>query len=376
MSEHQYYEFLAVDRPLSEADRQHLRAMSSRGQITSTRFTNTYDFGDFKGDPVALMKRCFDLHLHLANWGSRRLMIKLPKRLIDRSLIAPFVAADGPVSLTETEEQAILEIDRAEIDDENSDDDSDWLASLEPLRAAALMGDTRLFYLLWLMGVEEDRFAADVAEPLPGLGPLTGAINAFAEFFAMDFDLIDAAAERDGIVASPATAAAAAPFIAALGEAERNALLTRVFAGDAGAAVDLRAAVRERMPRASGPPREAPRTVGELRARALALGEAREKAEAEKQAAENRKLAAEAQAKRRARLIFIRARGEAVWRDVETEIERRNPRGYDKAAELVLELQMVAGEDGADEAFQGRLRTLRERHASKRQFIKRLAELA
>ena len=376
MSEHQYYEFLAVDRPLSEADRQHLRAMSSRGQITSTRFTNTYDFGDFKGDPVALMKRCFDLHLHLANWGSRRLMIKLPKRLIDRSLIAPFVAADGPVSLTETEEQAILEIDRAEIDDENSDDDSDWLASLEPLRAAALMGDTRLFYLLWLMGVEEDRFAADVAETLPGLGPLTGAINAFAEFFAMDFDLIDAAAERDGIVASPATAAAAAPFIAALGEAERNALLTRVFAGDAGAAVDLRAAVRERMPRASGPPREAPRTVGELRARALALGEAREKAEAEKQAAENRKLAAEAQAKRRARLIFIRARGEAVWRDVETEIERRNPRGYDKAAELVLELQMVAGEDGADEAFQGRLRTLRERHASKRQFIKRLAELA
>jgi hypothetical protein len=80
MSEYQYYEFQAIDRPLSEADRQALRDLSTRARITATSFTNSYEWGDFKGDPAKLMERWFDLHLYLANWGSRRLMIRLPKR--------------------------------------------------------------------------------------------------------------------------------------------------------------------------------------------------------------------------------------------------------------------------------------------------------
>ncbi len=55
MSEHQYYEFQAIDRPLSEADRQALRDLSTRARITATSFTNSYEWGDFKGDPAQLM---------------------------------------------------------------------------------------------------------------------------------------------------------------------------------------------------------------------------------------------------------------------------------------------------------------------------------
>lgn len=78
MSEYQYYEFQAIDRPLSEADRQALRDLSTRARITAISFTNSYEWGDFKGDPAKLMERWFDLHLYLTNWGSRRLMIRLP----------------------------------------------------------------------------------------------------------------------------------------------------------------------------------------------------------------------------------------------------------------------------------------------------------
>jgi hypothetical protein len=39
MSEYQYYEFLAVDRPLTEREVRELRAVSSRAVITATRFT-------------------------------------------------------------------------------------------------------------------------------------------------------------------------------------------------------------------------------------------------------------------------------------------------------------------------------------------------
>src|SRR5713226_614769 len=91
MSEYQYYEFQAIDRPLSEADRQALRDLSTRARITATSFTNSYEWGDFKGDPAKLMEHWFDLHLYMANWGSRRLMIRLPKRLVDRDRLDAFI---------------------------------------------------------------------------------------------------------------------------------------------------------------------------------------------------------------------------------------------------------------------------------------------
>lgn len=59
-----------------------LRGLSSRARITATSFTNHYEWGDFKGEPERLMESCFDLHLYFANWGTRRLMLRLPKRLL------------------------------------------------------------------------------------------------------------------------------------------------------------------------------------------------------------------------------------------------------------------------------------------------------
>ena len=64
MSEYQYYEFLAVDHPLREAEQQALRELSTRARITATSFSNSYEWGTFKGDPAALMQRWFDLHLY------------------------------------------------------------------------------------------------------------------------------------------------------------------------------------------------------------------------------------------------------------------------------------------------------------------------
>jgi hypothetical protein len=40
MSEYQYYEFLAVDRPLTETEQDEVREFSSRATITDTSFLN------------------------------------------------------------------------------------------------------------------------------------------------------------------------------------------------------------------------------------------------------------------------------------------------------------------------------------------------
>ena len=80
MSEYQYYEFQALDRPLDERALAALRSISSRARITPTSLVNVYHFGDFKGDPGRLMAQYFDAHLYVANWGTRRLMLRLPVR--------------------------------------------------------------------------------------------------------------------------------------------------------------------------------------------------------------------------------------------------------------------------------------------------------
>ncbi len=116
MSEYQYYEFQAIDRPLSAADRQALRDLSTRARITPTSFTNSYEWGDFRGDPRKLMEQWFDLHLYLANWGSRRLMMRLPARLVDRKTLNAFLTEVDFATLKAAGGALILDIQVEEVD--------------------------------------------------------------------------------------------------------------------------------------------------------------------------------------------------------------------------------------------------------------------
>ena len=56
MSEYQYYEFQAIDRPLDQAAQEALRSISSRARITARSFINHYEWGDLKGDPRKFME--------------------------------------------------------------------------------------------------------------------------------------------------------------------------------------------------------------------------------------------------------------------------------------------------------------------------------
>ncbi len=94
MSEYQYYEFQAVDWPLTAKQMGELRRISTRAEISPHRFTNVYNFGDFKGDPVKLMARYYDAFLYLADWGTRWLMLRVPKKLLDPEAAVAYAAED------------------------------------------------------------------------------------------------------------------------------------------------------------------------------------------------------------------------------------------------------------------------------------------
>jgi hypothetical protein len=83
VSEYQYYEFRALDRRLTAEQRRRLRSLSSRAEISATRFTNEYSFGNFRGDPARLLEQYFDAYLYAANWGTRELAFRLPRALLD-----------------------------------------------------------------------------------------------------------------------------------------------------------------------------------------------------------------------------------------------------------------------------------------------------
>jgi hypothetical protein len=370
MSEYQYYEFQAVDRPLDRAAQDALRSISSRARITATSFTNHYEWGDLKGDPRKFMEQWFDLHLYLANWGTRRLMMRMPKRLVNRTEIDPFIREIDWVEVWTSGENLIIDILRDEVGPDDSwDEGTGWLAALAPLRADVLSGDFRLFYLLWLTAAQDELIPDDDAEPLPGIGPLTGALEGFAQFFDIDPDLMQAAAER-GTDVTATSNDDLRKTLAAIPEREKMELLLRVVDGDAHVAAEFRSRLRKKHPEF-----EARRTVGALRMRAREIAEARERASAKRREAERRRQAKEAEQARRARLKALKQRGAGVWREIEEEIERRNASGYDRAVNLLSDLQALAREEGSQADFSRRLASIRARHEKKGKFIERLTRL-
>jgi len=78
MSEYQYYEFRAIDKSLTEAQKAKVSALSSRVYVTSHSASFVYNYGDFPGDTEKLMTSYFDAMLYMANWGSRHLMFRIP----------------------------------------------------------------------------------------------------------------------------------------------------------------------------------------------------------------------------------------------------------------------------------------------------------
>ena len=234
MSEYQYYEFQAVDRPLSTKQMGELRRISTRAEISPHRFVNVYHFGDFKGDPVKLMAGYYDAFLYLANWGTRWLMLRVPKKLLDPGVAVAYVAADC-LSVHEQRSELILSLRARDDEDYEWAEGTGWLGSIVPLRAELLRGDLRILYLGWLLGVQLEEVDEDALEPPvpPGLGALDGSLARAAEFLRIDTDLIAAAAEQSaGRQDAPLSNKELDRWIGKLPANKRDALLAELITSD------------------------------------------------------------------------------------------------------------------------------------------------
>ena len=203
---------------------------------------------------------------------------------------------------------------------------------------------------------------------MPGIGPLTGALKSFAEFFGIDSDLVRAAAEI-GADESPTSKHGLRKSLSSIPEDEKTDLLLRVLEGDAYVTAELASKVRGKASTGGGS-----RTALALRTRMLELEEGRKRAASKRREAEQRRLAEEAAKERRVRVDALRKRGEEVWHEIVAQIELRLPEGYDRAPLLLSDLQAMSIERGSQDDFSRRMASIRTRHAQTRTFIGRLSK--
>jgi hypothetical protein len=376
VSEYQYYEFLAVDRPLTEREMQELRAVSSRAIITATRFTNHYEWGNFKGDPRAWMERYFDAFLYFANWGTHELMLRLPRRVLDPATAKRYCRGEAASARVKGEYVILEFLSEDEGSDWFEEDEDGSLSSLVPLRAEIASGDLRALYLGWLLCAQAGELNDGDEGPScpPGLGRLSAALEAFVTFMRIDRDLLEAAAAGSQEAEETLPAEGVERWVSGLPEAEKRALLVRLIRGDE---PHLRAELvrRFRNSRAAASPSDTAagrRTVGALLEAAEQRAQERQRREAERAARERARQEREAAEARERHLASLARREPEAWGEVEALIATKQPGKYDTAVALLRDLRELAVRSGRREEVEGRLGRLHEQHAKKPSLIGRL----
>jgi len=388
MSEYQYYEFRAVDRPLTPQQQAELRSRSSRAAITATSFINEYHWGDLKGNPLDWMRRYFDAHVYSANWGSCDLMLRLPLSTLDKAMLEPFIRpsqCDAQSGHCEAF-QAIpaddhwivhwsLNDDPGELERFWNQDGPGWMGSLLPLRDELLRGDTRPLYIGWLARLSNEELGDDDIEPpLPaGLNSLTPAQIALTEFLAIDPDWLAAAAEASPALPDRDTADPLMDDFIALQTLEAMQITTRLLLE--GRSLEAERALRQRYldwrrDHSPQPPSCSRRTVAEINA-------VRETVTARRLELERQRLKAE-QAKRRAerkqQLERLAADSNRVWANIDQTLQRGSGNAYDEALQILKDLAEAMTQAGRKAEFQAGLEKLLSVHGKRNAWMKRLAK--
>lgn len=372
MSEYQYYEFQAIDRPLGEKEMAELRAISTRAVITATSFTNTYQWGDLKADPRQLLRKYFDAFLYVANWGTHRLAFRIPSDAIGTDTLK---ACQTPESFTVRQRGSHAVLDFCS-EDEPGDwvDGEGWLASLVSLRADIIRGDFRAPYLAWLLDVQRG-LVEDGAEPPvpPGLTELSAPLKSLADFLRLDDDLLGAAAEASAPLPerTPESQQQWRSWMQSLDETDKDALLCRVASGDAKVQWELQRRFRQHLDRTK--PRSAAylhrqRSVSDILAARDERAQQRRRRQADRKARKEREQAAA----RKAYLDGLGQREDSIRSKISALIGTKQQKNYDQAVQLLVDLGDAAALHARAETFGEYLAGLRNEHAKKVSLLRRL----
>ena len=376
MSEYQYYDFRAIDRPLTKKEMAALRSISTRAAITTTSFTNHYEWGDLKANPSKLLEKYFDAFVYFANWGTHEFYIRLPQESVDYKLLKAMIPGQT-VRVRRITRFVIVEFG-CESEWDGEDDGTGWMASLMPLRSDLLRGDLRCLYLGWLRSAQDGGLDEDELEPpVPaGLQELSGSLDALIEFLEINEDLVEVAAQASKPLAVGPSRKEVSAWIRGLSEKDKKELLiTAVVEQGERWRNDLMRRFRctDLQQPSDVPFGSERRRVGNLLAAARARAKERARLLNEERIAEAAKRRAEEEASRTRYLDQLSRREPEIWEEVAVHILKRQPNEYARAVGLLTDLHDLAVRRGKRAKFQMELEKIRQTHAAKESFLRRLA---
>ena len=375
MSEYQRYEFMTIDRPLTRAQLDAVNSLSSHIEASSTHALIEYQWGDFKHDPIKVLREFFDGFLYWANWGSPHLAFRFPRGILPADLIDGYDLEDF-VTFTRYPDYDILDIQFGEM--EAPDEWTEYeLGSLIPIRDELMEGDLRALYVAWLaaqrmMGGydeeededEEEDYEISVPPVPPGFGTLTAAQQALAELLRVPQELLVAAARHSKAVA-PSTKDDVAAWVKLLPPERQNDYLVRLAHNEPGLS---RLLVRELRELGQDKSRVTPSTGEHVTYATLLVESKAITAQLEREKREQE------QAARLRHLQDIHDHQDAYWHQVEQAVMRGTGTGYDEALRLLVELREAAEQFKETQEFQERFRAWVRPHLRRPAFVKRLQD--
>ncbi len=389
MGEYQYYEFQALDKPLSPQAQAEMRSLSSRVHLTATSASFVYHYGSFRGNAESVLASHFDAMLYIANWGTRQLMFRFPAAAIPAEVMKTYQCADS-LEWSRRGEYVLLNIAlNPEEPDSGWIDGEGMLTPIVQVRQDILHGDYRALYIAWLAIAAnaasdfeydeardvafndeddeadyEDDDEEDLIEPPipPNLHSLTPGVTALMEFFELDPDVVASAAEASPEVQKPDEDLIL--HLDRLTSQEKDDFLKRLLQGEQ----HLHIALSRRLREASGIGTTTPETLGRRSIHQIAAN-----AETLRQQRLDRERQQEA-ARRRKHLETVAGQETRLWAQIPALIEQKQASAYDSAVAILKDLQELAMLQERLSEFQAKVAILRAQYPTLRGFHSRLKE--
>jgi chorismate mutase len=365
MSEYQYYEFRAIDRPLTSDEMSAVGRLSSRVDLSPQYAKFVYNYSDLPTSAEKLLTKYFDAMFYIANWGGCQLIFRLPRQAVDlaemRTYCQPMIIEEF-LSISVQGDYVILNMQwHEEAPDWGWIEGENWLPRLLPLRDDLLRGDYRLLYLAWLKATDlEDMLDTVTEPPVPtGLRQLSPPLQTFIELFDLDPHLIATAAQASGAPVS-ISEAQLRRAIAQLSPETQAQWLLRLAQGEALLSTAFNQTLLKLIDLPQTSP-STPRTLGELWAAADEIGQAAVA-----------KAVAEAKAKHLKQMETLAAREDQLWQEIITLIEQKNGRAYDLTVAHLRDLSELARHKNEEAQFQTRLNSIHRDYGRLSALIRRL----
>jgi hypothetical protein len=376
VSEYQYYDFKAIDHALTKTEMAALRAISTRAVITTTSFTNHYEWGDLKADPLKLLEKYFDAFVYVANWGTREFHLRLPQELVAFEQLKSILP--GKSAHVRSAGKFVIVSFESEVEsDDEWDDGTGWMGSLVSLRSDLLRGDLRCLYLGWLMCAQDEEFSQDALEPpVPaGLRELSAPLDSLIEFLGIDEDIVEVAATASAPLKEGPSRKELATWVRGLPANEKDDLLID-FLSESSERCRLELLQRFQRENAVAANHGVieRRTVKDLLTASRVRADERARQLSAKRVADAVRKKAKDEADRVVYLEGLAKREKAVWKQVEAYIRQRQPKDYERAVILLMDLHDLAVRQEDETGFQLTMEELRKTHAAKGAFLRRLAK--